>query len=279
MSSVVQATCPGCRQVLRIPARWLGKPIRCKHCGTVLHAKPPAPLSAPPKGILEAPKPQALPPAKALQAGSRAFPRSQGVDSRQDSSPFANLDVEEPQTNGSHRRRGGWWKAAFLALGVLLLAGGLLAASWPRLLALMKTPEVARLIEEIKPGPKESAREPEPVLEAVRAEGRGTARQDVGDAPAPVVRGGGQGFKGRRNRCSRHSRPPCPREGRPPRPASRGREAGGGGADGLCTTRVGLAAFAVRSSRAKCLAVFTASVPSASELIRRTMSSWAMLPV
>lgn len=43
MSTVVQATCPGCQKLLRIPADWIQQPIRCKHCGLVMHAKPPAP--------------------------------------------------------------------------------------------------------------------------------------------------------------------------------------------------------------------------------------------
>ena len=42
MSTVVQATCPGCKNVLRIPAEWLQQPIRCKHCQTIIQARPPA---------------------------------------------------------------------------------------------------------------------------------------------------------------------------------------------------------------------------------------------
>src|SRR5262245_28162786 len=39
MSTVVQATCPGCRKVLRIPADWLSQTFRCVHCRTVVQAQ------------------------------------------------------------------------------------------------------------------------------------------------------------------------------------------------------------------------------------------------
>src|SRR5690348_9755956 len=40
MSAVVQATCPGCKKVLRIPADWLNQTFRCKYCRTVIQARP-----------------------------------------------------------------------------------------------------------------------------------------------------------------------------------------------------------------------------------------------
>ena len=43
MSAVVQATCPGCQHVLRIPADWLGQAFKCKHCGTIIQARAKAP--------------------------------------------------------------------------------------------------------------------------------------------------------------------------------------------------------------------------------------------
>ena len=39
MAAVVQAMCPGCKSVLRIPADWVDQPMRCKHCGMVIQAK------------------------------------------------------------------------------------------------------------------------------------------------------------------------------------------------------------------------------------------------
>ena len=39
MNAAVQATCPGCQRVLRIPADWLGRTMRCKFCGNVMLAQ------------------------------------------------------------------------------------------------------------------------------------------------------------------------------------------------------------------------------------------------
>ncbi len=39
MSQVVQAKCPHCNNVLRIPAEWLSKLMRCKHCEKMIQAK------------------------------------------------------------------------------------------------------------------------------------------------------------------------------------------------------------------------------------------------
>ena len=36
MAQVVQATCPGCKKVLRIPTDWIHKTLRCKKCGVSL---------------------------------------------------------------------------------------------------------------------------------------------------------------------------------------------------------------------------------------------------
>src|SRR5437588_496193 len=36
---LVQAKCPGCRTVLRIPSEWVNKSVRCKECGMVVRAE------------------------------------------------------------------------------------------------------------------------------------------------------------------------------------------------------------------------------------------------
>src|SRR5262245_2085649 len=78
MAQVVQAACPGCRAILRIPSEWLHQPIRCKGCGTVVQALAPAPQSpvpptrpAPPPPPRQAsrpapPPPPTLPPANGV---------------------------------------------------------------------------------------------------------------------------------------------------------------------------------------------------------------------
>lgn len=62
MSQVLQATCPGCKAVLRIPAEWMQQPIRCKNCGTVLQARAPAPVAPAPVAPAPAPPAPAAPP-------------------------------------------------------------------------------------------------------------------------------------------------------------------------------------------------------------------------
>ncbi|MFQ3593444.1 MAG: MJ0042-type zinc finger domain-containing protein [Gemmataceae bacterium] len=48
MAQVVKAQCPGCGTTLRIPTDWLGRPVRCKKCGTSIQATGPVnPRSVP----------------------------------------------------------------------------------------------------------------------------------------------------------------------------------------------------------------------------------------
>ncbi|HWY85126.1 MAG TPA: caspase family protein [Gemmataceae bacterium] len=42
MAQVVQARCPHCKNMLRIPAEWLAGPMKCKHCRQIFQAKPRA---------------------------------------------------------------------------------------------------------------------------------------------------------------------------------------------------------------------------------------------
>src|SRR5262249_55218365 len=47
VSIVVQARCPYCRNVLRIPADWIVQPMRCKFCHNLIQARAKAPAVAP----------------------------------------------------------------------------------------------------------------------------------------------------------------------------------------------------------------------------------------
>ena len=44
--NIVQARCPFCKNMLRIPADWLERPMRCKHCKNIFQAKDRAPQPA-----------------------------------------------------------------------------------------------------------------------------------------------------------------------------------------------------------------------------------------
>jgi hypothetical protein len=68
MMQVVQAKCPHCQNVLRIPADWLAKPMRCKFCKQVIQAKAngaattaAAPAAAPAQVKNRQPAPAATP--------------------------------------------------------------------------------------------------------------------------------------------------------------------------------------------------------------------------
>ncbi len=56
MSQVIQAKCPHCQQMLRIPAAWLNMPMKCKHCKQIFQTKSrvadddPAKTPSPPTG-------------------------------------------------------------------------------------------------------------------------------------------------------------------------------------------------------------------------------------
>ena len=52
MQPTVQAKCPGCQAVLRIPAEWAGKAVKCKKCGAVARS---AGTVVSPKPIVESP--------------------------------------------------------------------------------------------------------------------------------------------------------------------------------------------------------------------------------
>jgi len=39
MSNVINTACPGCKKVLRVPADWVNKNIRCKFCNTTMQIK------------------------------------------------------------------------------------------------------------------------------------------------------------------------------------------------------------------------------------------------
>jgi hypothetical protein len=78
MTQVVQARCPHCQQVLRIPADWLDKPMRCKLCRKTFEARPrssdtPLPPTALAPGVVGkvAPvgRPAAVPPTASASDG------------------------------------------------------------------------------------------------------------------------------------------------------------------------------------------------------------------
>jgi hypothetical protein len=126
MSQLVHSTCPGCKKRLRIPAEWLHRPIRCKHCGMVLQAK----QSATPFGNASP-----LSQKDALAAAAKASSSPSPVIRR------ANEEAEPAVPRASRRRRknNSGWKKAVLVLSVFgfALAGLGLYLSWDRFASLL----------------------------------------------------------------------------------------------------------------------------------------------
>ncbi len=151
MSAIVQATCPGCKNVLRIPADWVNQPIRCKHCGLVMQSKsPPAAAPAPParNGVKnKAPTPVAKPTSAKMK---KAEPQPVGEavlpaeTERQPvgGSPFAAIAAEVAAAPSRPARRvtkksSMWWKGPVIALTVLVLAIGIVGVTWSKLSKLL----------------------------------------------------------------------------------------------------------------------------------------------
>jgi hypothetical protein len=143
MNQVVQAKCPGCQKVLRIPAAWLTQPIRCKHCGLVIqtrqaaraHAHAGATSPAPPSQLAGAsPSAQAAAPPRTAPANGTAaadsfeFEEDQPLPPQPTPVPLADLGIVLPSSY--RRRRGGRWKGLVIAGAVLLAALGAGAYAW-----------------------------------------------------------------------------------------------------------------------------------------------------
>jgi hypothetical protein len=124
MPPVVQARCPGCQKTLRIPANWIQGTLRCKHCGTVIQAKPKAPPARPRGGTDDATAilPAAAPPPPAASTVGQPAPAAEDVFA------FGQADAGSPVTLRYRRRRRGPIRRALAAAVWLLVlcavAGG-----------------------------------------------------------------------------------------------------------------------------------------------------------
>jgi hypothetical protein len=106
MTQTVQARCPHCEMVLRIPSEWLNKSMRCKHCKKTFQAKSSAtvPVAAPaPKA-----KPAAIPVAQPANATAPsvavgASPASSGDPFGFDQDETTSSDSAPPKRRGKGR--------------------------------------------------------------------------------------------------------------------------------------------------------------------------------
>jgi hypothetical protein len=173
MSTIVQATCPGCQNVLRIPADWVKTPIRCKHCQTVLMPRKPSSNTPSP---LKRKSPPPLP------SGGN-YPETAGRNLPQDVIPasdrapadvvptpvkkkrgnaFSDLDGEDEGSDvlsPKRKPRHSSLLVPVIIMGVLLgSAGAALAIFWPQLKAALtgEQPSVAENEHPTKPGSGET---------------------------------------------------------------------------------------------------------------------------
>ncbi len=125
MSALVQATCPGCKKTLRVPADWLQQRIRCKHCGMILNAKPKSP-AAPPvpppspkaKAVAKAPPPPPPERKRGLDRVRTTVPSPlTHMPPAAPASPFDEINDEDDQPRRRRRKN----PNARIVLGVSLL--------------------------------------------------------------------------------------------------------------------------------------------------------------
>jgi hypothetical protein len=162
MAQVVQAKCPFCKIVLRIPTQWLSQPMRCKHCQQIFQAqqkpaksKPAYPVSkpaAPPPGLPPLSAAVTSQPPKAIPMGASApvaAPFSAPPMTASSGNPFAFDDPSDPSSNNGvirrrRRQQRGWWKGALLGMCVLTVAGLMLIFYGERLQEFIGTKEEPR---------------------------------------------------------------------------------------------------------------------------------------
>lgn len=133
MSQAMQARCPGCGKVLRIPAEWLGRALRCKHCGVTVQARPrtngevtEAPATAPPPPAPVAFSPSASSPHQpAVPANAFAFDDlDHGGEPSAQSATNGELGIKLPHYYRRRRSRSRRALLIVIAFFAVLLAGG-----------------------------------------------------------------------------------------------------------------------------------------------------------
>lgn len=125
MKEVVRAACPGCQRPLNVPAEWIGRTVRCKHCRHAMLVQPApaevpmaAPVGTPAPGPTPTwePLPEYTPPVNGMPTPEA--PRSKYV------SAFDAGDRYRGRGRYRGPRKGGLLKLGVLA-AIFLLVGGL----------------------------------------------------------------------------------------------------------------------------------------------------------
>jgi hypothetical protein len=166
MPQVVQARCPGCQKILRIPADWSQATLRCKNCGTVIKTKPKSAaaqtngagdvtLAAPPPKTAAAPTPQPAAPPLPAPAAAPPPPAAPEGDFA-----FGHLDDDASPATQHYRRSQG--HTGKILLGIAALGFAVIA------LVVHKNPELRDKIRDVfadTPPPEAAAPKPKPAKE------------------------------------------------------------------------------------------------------------------
>ncbi len=144
MSQVVQAQCPHCQNVLRIPREWLARSMRCKHCKKTFEARikasaltakvpigMPAPIANPFPIAKPAPSASVPQPAHAVAAGAPPSPvavATPAVPAKPPSNNLFGFDEDgpaptEPAAPPQRRKRGRGTLVLLLMFSFLFLLG------------------------------------------------------------------------------------------------------------------------------------------------------------
>ena len=185
MTQTVQAKCPHCRNVLRIPSEWLNKSMRCKHCKQTFQAKAKSsdavPIAAP------APKAKANPPVTVAQPAKSATPIAVGAPPMKSSGdPFSFDDADAPESAGvsTPRRRGNSGGTIVLVVMFFFLFVLGLSGAGYAIYKVVNTPQLAQgdNVKSDSAAVKPSERTARPPADGASDKGNG-----VKDNPDPVT--------------------------------------------------------------------------------------------
>ncbi len=110
MSQVVQAKCPHCSNVLRIPAEWLARSMRCKFCKNVFQAREKSSASASVNVTSSAPAAKASTPVPVAKPASpilRGIPVAPPKQAQ--GNPFSLPAAQSVPVMPRQRQKGGGW--------------------------------------------------------------------------------------------------------------------------------------------------------------------------
>lgn len=134
MTQLVQARCPKCKKVLRIPLEWVARPMRCKHCQQIFQGKAPpsAPTETAPPTVAAAPAFQAKAPLAAAVTMPSAATLPPAATMPSNNETFDDLHADAPLVTTPRRTirkpASGAKKAILIGMFFFLAVAGVAAS-------------------------------------------------------------------------------------------------------------------------------------------------------